>query len=114
MKSLLLEEIKHVLRAELKTTVKKGLITGVTTDSRQVKEGDLFIALHGERFDGHDFLTQALAGGARGLVIDRNVPLPAEVKPDEVKATYMDGMLEVTLPKSEQARERKPKAIPVE
>jgi len=80
MKSLLLEEIKHVLRAELKTTVKKGLITGVTTDSRQVKEGDLFIALHGERFDGHDFLAQAVAGGARGLVIDRNVPLPAEVK----------------------------------
>ncbi len=93
MKSLLLEEIKNVLRAELKSAVKKALITGVTTDSRKVQEGDLFIALHGERFDGHDFLKQAVAGGARGLVIDRNVPLPAEVKEKGVGVLKVDDTL---------------------
>ena len=33
---------------------------GVSTDSRQVSHGDLFVALKGERFDGHDFVDQAL------------------------------------------------------
>ena len=37
---------------------------GVTTDSRQVAHGDLFVALRGERFDGHEFVDQALAAGA--------------------------------------------------
>ena len=36
-------------------------IHGATTDSRAVVPGNLFIALHGERFDAHDFLDQAVA-----------------------------------------------------
>ncbi len=36
-----------------------GLVLGVTTDSRQIEPADLFIALSGEKFDGHDFLVQA-------------------------------------------------------
>lgn len=44
----------------------------------------------------------------------RVVPLPVEVKPDGVTAGYKDGVLEVTLPKSEQARTQKPVEIRVE
>ena len=44
--------------------------TGVSTDSRTVREGDLFIALRGERFDGHDFVTEALRGGAQAAVVE--------------------------------------------
>ena len=36
----------------------------VCTDSRQVKMGDLFLALRGERFDGHDFLGAVVEKGA--------------------------------------------------
>jgi UDP-N-acetylmuramoyl-tripeptide--D-alanyl-D-alanine ligase len=42
---------------------------GVSTDSRTVKAGDLFIALRGERFDGFQFLNEALRRGAAGAVI---------------------------------------------
>ncbi|RMG16122.1 MAG: UDP-N-acetylmuramoyl-tripeptide--D-alanyl-D-alanine ligase [Deltaproteobacteria bacterium] len=44
---------------------------GVGTDSRTLPEGALFVALHGPRFDGHDFLGQAAAAGAFGAVVAR-------------------------------------------
>ena len=43
---------------------------GVSTDSRQVARGDLFVALRGERFDGHAFVDQALAAGAVAAMVD--------------------------------------------
>lgn len=48
--------------------------SGVSTDSRSVREGDLYVALVGDRFDGHDFVTDALAGGARAAVVSRPAP----------------------------------------
>lgn len=47
--------------------------TGVSTDSRTVEQGDLYVALVGERFDGHDFVADALAQGARGAVVSHPV-----------------------------------------
>ena len=49
----------------------------VSTDSRSVGEGTLFVALVGERFDGHDFVVDALAKGAVGAVVSR----PVETNP---------------------------------
>lgn len=48
-------------------------------DSRQVRPGDLFFALHGERHDGHDFVGDALAAGAAGLVVERPCDAPPDV-----------------------------------
>jgi UDP-N-acetylmuramoyl-tripeptide--D-alanyl-D-alanine ligase len=53
---------------------------GVAIDSRAVAPGDLFIALRGENFDGHDFVAAALAAGAAAAMVDRipeNVPADA-------------------------------------
>jgi len=83
MKALLVEEVKNILRAELKTPLRKGLITAVSTDSRQVKQGNLFVAVRGEKFDGHDFIGKAVQAGAPAVVIERNIPLPEEVKKSE-------------------------------
>ncbi len=47
--------------------------SGITTDSRSVKEGELFIALCGEKFDGHDYCLTAFAKGAAGILISKNV-----------------------------------------
>ena len=46
---------------------------GVSTDSRADLRGRLFVALRGERFDGHDFALRALAAGAAGVVVEREV-----------------------------------------
>lgn len=45
--------------------------TRVWTDTRTIGQGDLFVALVGERFDAHEFLRQAVASGAAGVVISR-------------------------------------------
>lgn len=53
--------------------------SGVTIDSRKVDPGSLFVAIRGPRYDGHEFIENALAAGARGLVIeaDSSCNLPA-------------------------------------
>ncbi len=48
-----------------------GTFRGATLDSRKVKPGMLFVAVKGERVDGHDFIPQALAAGAAGIVDGR-------------------------------------------
>ncbi|MCX7983794.1 MAG: UDP-N-acetylmuramoyl-tripeptide--D-alanyl-D-alanine ligase [Bacteroidetes bacterium] len=45
--------------------------TGVSIDSRTISKGDIFIALRGERYDGHDFLSIALNGGAAAVVLEK-------------------------------------------
>ncbi|SDF55654.1 UDP-N-acetylmuramoyl-tripeptide--D-alanyl-D-alanine ligase [Blastococcus aurantiacus] len=63
-------------------------VTGaVTLDSRAVSPGDLFVAVAGERVDGHDFLTAAAAAGAVGALAARPDPaLPCVVVADPVVA----------------------------
>ena len=45
-------------------------ITGVSTDSRRIQPGDLYVALRGDRFDGHDFVAAAAAAGAVAAIVD--------------------------------------------
>ncbi len=50
-------------------------VYGVSTDSRQVEKGNVFIALHGENFDGHDFVHKAVKKGAVSVVISNPAKL---------------------------------------
>ena len=49
------------------------LFTGVCIDSRVLDKGDLFIAIPGENFDGHDYIAEAVSGGAIGAVVEHIV-----------------------------------------
>lgn len=51
-------------------------ITGISIDSRSLKPGEAFFAIKGEQFDGHDFVTAAMAAGA-GLIVVAEHRLPA-------------------------------------
>ena len=51
-------------------------VTGVEIDSRAVRPGDLFVALSGESTDGHRFVEQALAAGAGGALVEREIEGP--------------------------------------
>jgi UDP-N-acetylmuramoyl-tripeptide--D-alanyl-D-alanine ligase len=44
----------------------------ICTDSRLAKPGDLFVAIRGDRFDGHDYLNDALGQGAEAAVVNRS------------------------------------------
>lgn len=60
----------------------------VSTDSRKVKSGDLFVALRGERFDAHDFIEAVADTGVCAAVVERkqNIPLPQLVVDNTVTA----------------------------
>lgn len=59
-------------RRALRTGGAGKIFTRVCTDSRALKEGDLFVALKGERFDGHAFVAKAREVGAHGAVVQRD------------------------------------------
>ena len=60
--------------------------SGVSTDTRTLRRGELFVALRGERFDGHGFLQNAAAAKAAAALVDSrhagDLPLPAAVVDD--------------------------------
>src|SRR5690606_20391846 len=64
-------------------------IARVSTDTRDVRAGDLFVALRGDRFDAHDFVGDAIDGGAAAIVVERwteRARPPALLVPDGRKA----------------------------
>ncbi|NQU73798.1 MAG: UDP-N-acetylmuramoyl-tripeptide--D-alanyl-D-alanine ligase [Candidatus Omnitrophica bacterium] len=53
--------------------LKTRTFSGISTDTRTIKEGELFIALRGENFDGHDFVEKAATKKAAGAIIDSKI-----------------------------------------
>ncbi len=66
---------------------------GVSTDSRHIAKGNLFIALVGEHFDGHDFLKTAVEAGAAGVVIQRDRKGKADSLPADVTVLRVEDTL---------------------
>ena len=88
-----IEEILEITSARLLSSedvrdLRRG-VERLTTDSRDVQDGDLFVALEGERYDGHAFVGEAIRKGAIGAVVSR--------RPDGVEAPLLLGVDE-TLP----------------
>ncbi|NNJ47453.1 MAG: UDP-N-acetylmuramoyl-tripeptide--D-alanyl-D-alanine ligase, partial [Acidimicrobiia bacterium] len=61
-------------------------IAGISTDSRSLDPGALFVALRGETFDGHDYLAAALEAGAAAILVDTPAPFEPRI---EVKDTLL-------------------------
>lgn len=66
--------VENVIEAICATTTgfleKDFKFTNITTDSRKITEGSLFVALKGEKFDGHDYCQRALMDGAAGILVE--------------------------------------------
>lgn len=56
-------------------------IQGISTDTRSIEEGNFYIPLKGENFDGHNFIKQALEKGAAGFIWEKDRELPSEDLP---------------------------------
>lgn len=67
-------EILGPLQGEVISGSSGSTFTAVSTDSRKVGPGEIFFALQGERFDGHDFVKDAARRGASGIVVRRGFP----------------------------------------
>ncbi len=81
--------LADVLHASL--VGKDAVFTGVSTDTRTLKPGDLFVPLKGPRFDGHAFLAEAIAAGAAGVLLDRAISTPlAHVRVDDTRRALGD------------------------
>lgn len=64
---------KHVIRPQ------EAVLSGVTTDSRKVTPGGLFICLRGAHVDGHEFAGRAVEAGAVAVIVERELALPETV-----------------------------------
>lgn len=63
--------ISEACHGELLSGRGEVVATGISTDSRKITRGDVFFAIRGDKFDGHDFLEQVAKAGASALVVDR-------------------------------------------
>jgi UDP-N-acetylmuramoyl-tripeptide--D-alanyl-D-alanine ligase len=66
-------EINHAVAGLWVKGDPETVLQGLSTDSRAVKPGELFWALKGDRYDGHDFVRQAADRGAAGVVVNRDI-----------------------------------------
>jgi UDP-N-acetylmuramoyl-tripeptide--D-alanyl-D-alanine ligase len=64
---MMMSQVAEALNAELHG--QDVLMTGVSKDTRDIQSGDLYVALKGERFDGHQFIAEANAAGAVGVLV---------------------------------------------
>lgn len=67
----------------------QSIIQRVFIDSREVVEQGLFIPIVGERFDGHDFVLQAIDHGATAILWEKDKPLPKEI-PEDITVYYVE------------------------
>ena len=75
---------------------------GISSDSRKTEPGDLYIALTGPRFDGHDFVAEALAKGAVAALVSRH----PEDAPEDAPLLIVDDVMAALRGLAAAARER--------
>lgn len=73
MESLSFDEIVNCLGGKSINYSKNLIISGICTDSRKIKKGDLFIALKGDNFDGNEFVNECFKKGAIAAVISKDI-----------------------------------------
>ncbi len=68
-----LDELINAVDGEVKARINSGdlLLRGITIDSRKAEEGNLFIAIPGEQFDGHQFVMEAVTKGVKAIVVNQ-------------------------------------------
>ena len=71
MMKLTVEQILKAVAGQLIQGDPRQPVKGVSTDSRTINPGELFIALKGERFDGHTFISESLVQKASALLVNK-------------------------------------------
>src|SRR2546421_2088243 len=95
MDALSLRQVAEFAGAKITRGSAESMIERVSTDSRTIKPGELFVALHGENFDAHNFLEQVAKSGAAGAIVAEEVSarLPRQfaiLRSDDTLAAYQN------------------------
>ncbi|MDJ0581015.1 UDP-N-acetylmuramoyl-tripeptide--D-alanyl-D-alanine ligase [Crocosphaera sp.] len=80
---MILSEIPTILSAVLQKksqSLSNQAINKISTDSRKIEENDIFIALQGDKFDGHDFIDDVIAKGAIAVIVNQEVSVQSTKK----------------------------------
>lgn len=70
---MLLSQVARAVSGRPSRALDAEKVTGVSTDSRSIRAGDLFFCLRGANFDAHDYLEQAFQKGAAAAIVDKDV-----------------------------------------
>jgi UDP-N-acetylmuramoyl-tripeptide--D-alanyl-D-alanine ligase len=93
--TITLGQIRKILQTnplDVRAKEQEKLTTGITTDTRNLKPEEIFVALQGEKFDGHDFAATAITKGASALIVSRRLSVAVEqnipqlIVPDTLEA----------------------------
>ena len=76
----------------------------VCTDSRAVKSGDIFVAVKGTVFDGHEFIEQAISNGAKYIVCEENNHKDTIIVEDSVYAAAILAQASTVMASSERSQ----------
>lgn len=88
--------VDEVLKATGGTVIRKGsnrTFKGLSTDSRNISKGTLFLPIIGERFDGHDFITTAIKDGAFGSLVQSDLEEKIKAISGDVTLILVDNTL---------------------
>lgn len=83
---LTLSKLAEICHGELVGVDKE--VTSVVTDSRNIVQGAVFVALRGERFDGHEYARVALDSGAVGTICDHDLDIMPYIKVSDTVQAY--------------------------
>ncbi len=87
MERITVKQITEAVQGKCQEHYFNRTIENVCTDSRKIQKGDLYIAIIGENFDGHDFVNDVVAKGAAALVVSKPIELSADIPFVVVKDT---------------------------
>jgi UDP-N-acetylmuramoyl-tripeptide--D-alanyl-D-alanine ligase len=87
MELMNIEDIRKAVNGKIVQGDPSSEIHNISIDSRKLEPGDLFIAIIGERFDGHNFISEAVGKGARALIVDRSIKAYPNIAIIRVKDT---------------------------
>ncbi|MBE0598453.1 MAG: UDP-N-acetylmuramoyl-tripeptide--D-alanyl-D-alanine ligase, partial [Desulfuromonadales bacterium] len=83
------QQIAQITGGRVSPETARAVVTGVSTDSRTLMPGELFVPLRGENYDGHDYLVQAVRRGAAACLSEEVVaglPVPVIRVADTLRA----------------------------
>jgi UDP-N-acetylmuramoyl-tripeptide--D-alanyl-D-alanine ligase len=87
VEKMTVQEIARAVQGEIEFGISGTQVNGVSTDSRTINKGDLFIPIKGQRYDGHDFVKSAIENGAACVLSEKGIGIEGNHSIIRVKDT---------------------------